>query len=343
VLGTRTVGRVSGRFQAHAQRTEVLESQEELMYSGESFYDLLGVSPSADAKTIKRAYLSIMKECHPDRNSMSSVSSLDGTDESTEFCMMLNEIYETLTDPSKRATYDALTGFSPDAVNPFSDPNQELDQVFVDEFTCIGCRNCCNVCPSTFAIEDDWGRARVMRQDADPVEKQQEAIDTCPVNCIHWVSSSQLSLLDVAMARMGRVSVWSMAMSGAGSSQDVFTEASLSWQKRFQELRQRRAAAAGAAAMRSTNSAGSKQGGGWWNNIVSFEGATGSQFYEQNAKQAEEAYSGASKEGRSIAALAAKAARASRTWRVYQETANAVRKAPRALSSTSSASSMDDV
>lgn len=43
VLGTRTVGRVSGRFQAHAQRTEVLESQEELMYSGESFYDLLGV------------------------------------------------------------------------------------------------------------------------------------------------------------------------------------------------------------------------------------------------------------------------------------------------------------
>jgi ferredoxin len=37
-------------------------------------------------------------------------------------------------------------------------------QVFVDEFTCIGCRNCTNVCPSTFAIEEEYGRARAMRQ-----------------------------------------------------------------------------------------------------------------------------------------------------------------------------------
>jgi ferredoxin len=43
----------------------------------------------------------------------------------------------------------------------------------VDEFTCIGCRNCCNVCPKTFDIEDDWGRARVMKQGVDVQDKLQ--------------------------------------------------------------------------------------------------------------------------------------------------------------------------
>lgn len=37
-------------------------------------------------------------------------------------------------------------------------------QVFVDEYDCIGCKNCTNVCPKTFEIEDDYGRARAMRQ-----------------------------------------------------------------------------------------------------------------------------------------------------------------------------------
>ena len=30
-------------------------------------------------------------------------------------------------------------------------------------------------------------RARVMQQRVDADEKVQEAIDTCPVSCIHWV------------------------------------------------------------------------------------------------------------------------------------------------------------
>lgn len=51
-----------------------------------------------------------------------------------------------------------------------------------------GCTNCCAVCPTTFALEDDFGRARVMNQRVDGNEKLQEAIDTCPVSCIHWVS-----------------------------------------------------------------------------------------------------------------------------------------------------------
>lgn len=36
---------------------------------------------------------------------------------------------QTLSDPQKRATYDALFGFTDDSINPFNDPAQELDQV----------------------------------------------------------------------------------------------------------------------------------------------------------------------------------------------------------------------
>ena len=65
-------------------------------------------------------------------------------------------MYATLVDPDRRATYDAVAGFAAASVNPFLDASFPRDSVFVDEFTCIGCRNCTNVCPASFAIEDDW-------------------------------------------------------------------------------------------------------------------------------------------------------------------------------------------
>lgn len=49
-------------------------------------------------------------------------------------------------------------------------------QLFVDEFSCIGCRNCANVCPRSFAIEEDYGRARVQQQGTDSEAKLQEAV-----------------------------------------------------------------------------------------------------------------------------------------------------------------------
>ncbi len=41
-------------------------------------------------------------------------------------------------------------------------------------------------------MESDMGRARVFRQDGDSTEVIQEAVDTCPVNCIHWVKFEEL-------------------------------------------------------------------------------------------------------------------------------------------------------
>jgi ferredoxin len=68
--------------------------------------------------------------------------------------------------------------------------------VWVDEAVCIGCRYCANVASNTFVVEPDWGRSRAIRQDGDSTERIQEAIDTCPVDCIHWVSYEELPALE---------------------------------------------------------------------------------------------------------------------------------------------------
>jgi ferredoxin len=68
--------------------------------------------------------------------------------------------------------------------------------VYVDELTCIGCKFCAHVARNTFYIEPENGRSRVVRQDGDSADTVQEAIDTCPVNCIHWVDYTELKKLE---------------------------------------------------------------------------------------------------------------------------------------------------
>jgi len=71
--------------------------------------------------------------------------------------------------------------------------------VWVDEAVCIGCRYCAHVATNTFVVEPDWGRSRALRQDGDSTERIQEAIDTCPVDCIHWVPYGELAGLEAQM------------------------------------------------------------------------------------------------------------------------------------------------
>ncbi len=68
--------------------------------------------------------------------------------------------------------------------------------VWVDERKCIGCTYCSSVATNTFAMEPEQGRARAFRQDGDSEEIIQEAIDTCPVDCIDWVSFEDLIKLE---------------------------------------------------------------------------------------------------------------------------------------------------
>lgn len=68
--------------------------------------------------------------------------------------------------------------------------------VYVDEPVCIGCKHCAHVARNTFYIEPDYGRSRVLQQDGDSEELIQEAIDTCPVDCIYWVDYTELKGLE---------------------------------------------------------------------------------------------------------------------------------------------------
>ncbi len=64
----------------------------------QDFYEVLGVPRTADAETIKRAYRKRAVEYHPDRNG--------GCKEAEARFKLLNEAYDCLKDPQKRAAYD---------------------------------------------------------------------------------------------------------------------------------------------------------------------------------------------------------------------------------------------
>ena len=61
------------------------------------YYQVLGVSTSADLKTIKAAYRRLALQYHPDAQT---------GDSSDDRMKQINEAYAVLSDPEKRATYD---------------------------------------------------------------------------------------------------------------------------------------------------------------------------------------------------------------------------------------------
>lgn len=68
-----------------AQAAAIDTQVEEDFTSPDNFYAILGIPQNASQRDIKRAYKAMMKDFHPD---------LSGDEESTEFCILLNDIYE---------------------------------------------------------------------------------------------------------------------------------------------------------------------------------------------------------------------------------------------------------
>ena len=58
-------------------------------------------------------------------------------------------------------------------------------KVYVDQEICIGCGLCVSIVPEVFRL-NDAGVSEVKNQAGAGEAKIQEAIDSCPVNCIHW-------------------------------------------------------------------------------------------------------------------------------------------------------------
>ena len=94
------------------------------------YYDVLGISRGASEQDIKSAFRRLAKDCHPDRN-----ASDKGAEQKFK---ELNEAYEALKDPQKRAAYDQFGhaafdgrgghghGFGPDFASSMSDIFDDL-------------------------------------------------------------------------------------------------------------------------------------------------------------------------------------------------------------------------
>jgi ferredoxin len=59
-------------------------------------------------------------------------------------------------------------------------------RVIIDSDECIGCESCVEVCSEVFAFNEAEEIAEVILPEGGPEDCIEEAIDTCPVECIHW-------------------------------------------------------------------------------------------------------------------------------------------------------------
>ena len=100
-----------------------------------------------------------------------------------------------ITDPSVAFSANVQDEHGPNGLEPCLGGQLREKAVWVDESSCIGCRYCAHVATNTFVIEPDLGRSRAIRQDGDSPDVIQEAINTCPVDCISWVQFENLDEL----------------------------------------------------------------------------------------------------------------------------------------------------
>ena len=51
---------------------------------------------------------------------------------------------------------------------------------------CIACGNCGQVCPEVFRLNESLGHSEVINPCGASEDEILDAIDECPVQCIHW-------------------------------------------------------------------------------------------------------------------------------------------------------------
>lgn len=59
-------------------------------------------------------------------------------------------------------------------------------RVFIDEEECIACGTCVELCPDVFQMNEEIEKAVVILPEGGPKDCIEEAIESCPVSCIHW-------------------------------------------------------------------------------------------------------------------------------------------------------------
>ena len=86
------------------------------------YYEILEIHRSASSDDIKKSYKRLAFEYHPDRN--------PGNSNAEERFKVINEAYQILSDPDKRARYDSFGHISSEGM--FTD--QDFDAGFSDIF-----------------------------------------------------------------------------------------------------------------------------------------------------------------------------------------------------------------
>ena len=79
-----------------------------------TYYDLLGVSRSVDASSLRQAFCRLSKDFHPDTTSLPA-------DEAALKFQQVHDAYETLSDPSRRKTYDESLAPKISSINRFAE------------------------------------------------------------------------------------------------------------------------------------------------------------------------------------------------------------------------------
>jgi ferredoxin len=58
--------------------------------------------------------------------------------------------------------------------------------VVIDTDECIGCESCVELCSEVFTFNEEEEKAEVIMPEGGPEDCIEEAMETCPVECIHW-------------------------------------------------------------------------------------------------------------------------------------------------------------
>mmetsp|Transcript_35354 Transcript_35354/g.89114 ORF Transcript_35354/g.89114 Transcript_35354/m.89114 type:complete len:354 (-) Transcript_35354:62-1123(-) len=195
---------------------EVEVDAEQLGAAPGDLFELLRLELGASQEEVRAAYRGMQRAVHPDLVGPAA----------HDMAVLLNKAYAVLGDDRLRQEYaegvrrfrkQAGGGFTGQPVSTWAGQPGEARAIFVDETTCIGCSHCSMCAPNTFAIEEGHGRARVFRQWGDPEDDVREAIDICPVDCIHYVKRSQLALLEWVLKSCEREDIAIMARRRSGN------------------------------------------------------------------------------------------------------------------------------
>lgn len=135
------------------------------MAAKSDYYDILGVTKTASADEIKKAYRKQALEWHPDRHK-------DDKEAAEKRFKEINEAYQVLSDPGKRSSYDQFGNAGPSGFpggNPFAGGFQGQSGPFTYTYTTSGGGNPFgnmdfgdpfDIFESFFGGQNPFGRAR---------------------------------------------------------------------------------------------------------------------------------------------------------------------------------------